>query len=264
MRLLVRGQARSGTSMLAQLLHIEPEVCITHELLLYDALMHRDTTGPFLNVVCNQINKHRHKWRVSSDYVGEQDVVEQLREAIPIDFGKRDALLMAEKILYQGNRIFGDKIPRSFGSAAVSAMMHLNLDFALMYIHRDGRDVCASKFRYATVEHQTNFRWAEANVKKASAEWAAGLKQWEDFHNIYMDSVPILVLKFEDIVNDQEVQAEKIASFLDIDPALVLAQFKEVVGKAPPNIGYYKEWIPEWEKMFTDEAKESLERYGYK
>jgi hypothetical protein len=147
---------------------------------------------------------------------------------------------------------FGDKQARP---NVLLKMYELGIDYKLIAIYRDGRDVAASGSR-----HKRGLAppWSNNPVENADS-WA---KIFEILLAVLekLDPNMYVLIKFEDYILEPDKNFKMMGELLGIAPS----EFnKKMFKKDKAHIGYYSKWCPDWEQTFTDRSKAMLKRLGY-
>ena len=230
-KFFIFGHARSGTTLLARLVRLHPEVHCNWQA-------HFFTREPFLTSLVASPETADWLARKSNRWNGGRDLSPLVLRAAADMILERDAARA-------GKRIVGDKSPSSLiHGQAVRDMAAVYPDAALVYIVRDGRDVLISeRFRnfvedskYLTAEDKrivaalktdqapfTDGRrsiFTEAFIRRAAAGWVANLKETEDEgKRLYGDRY--FSLRYEDVLATPLIELQKLWDFLgaQVDPS---------------------------------------------
>lgn len=141
-----------------------------------------------------------------------------------------------------------------------------------IYLIRDGRAVFNSKKN--SLQSKTGEPF-ETNPRKAALQWMEAILDYEQISSEYPEDT--LLVKYEDLVSDQERILEDIRQFLGIEKLVNsgthyniperYGNLHENVSKKP-NAGFAYKWKQQLEKdeinTFNDIAGEYLAYYGYK
>lgn len=234
MRLLITCKSRSGSTLFQGILNHHPDCKIEMEKFIYRA--DREMEG-------NIMKKP------------------SLMRALP-----PEKQLEAETRIL-GNtsnyKVFGDKKNCTF------ILDKIVKPFRVIYLIRDGRDVVSSEKR------KKSSRWtiAEKSVRNLSKDWAFEVKYWLENRHKYDQ----LTIKFEDLIHEPEKTWSHVADFLGISYESLIKEHnavitskgdrngyhKSVKQSGDSHIGYYKQWIPDWEKEFHPSAIEILQETKY-
>jgi hypothetical protein len=223
-KFFIFGHARSGTTLLARLLRLHPEVHCNWQA-------HFFTREPFLKSLVDAPEAGEWLGRKSNRWNGGRDLSPLVLRAAADFILERDAAK-------EGKRIVGDKSPSSLiHGQAVRDMHAVYPDAALVYIVRDGRDVLISeRFRnfvedskYLTGEDkntiaalktdQTPFTdgrrsiFTEAFIRRAAAGWVANLAETEaEGRRLYGERY--FSLRYEDLLATPFAELQKLWAFL--------------------------------------------------
>lgn len=265
MRILLRGQPRSGTSILAAILTREPEMFVSYELQLYDNVfrMNKDNTDAlkdFAERLKGNHAKRMEKYGIPMDY---DAIISSLNNKVHNNINKKDLMLLFEQELF-GDRfeVIGDKVPQPPNPHRINAMLREGIDFKLIYIYRDGRDVVASKYRHKVATNIDPY-WATTDIRQASDVWVNKMMQWDLFYDDYKDKIPILVIRFEDIIDDRDKIVKQLSDFIEVDEDTINKNIEDKFSDKTSHRGYYQKWIPNWEEHFVPPAKMYLKKLGY-
>lgn len=141
-----------------------------------------------------------------------------------------------------------------------------------IYLIRDGRAVFNSKKN--SLQSKTGEPF-ETNPRKAALQWMEAIQDYEQISSEYPEDT--LLVKYEDLVSDQECILEDIRQFLGIEKLVNsgihyniperYGNLHENVSKKP-NARFAYKWEQQLEKdeinTFNDIAGEYLAYYGYK
>ncbi|MEI6291066.1 MAG: sulfotransferase [Chloroflexota bacterium] len=223
-KFFILGHARSGTTLLARLVRLHPEVhCnwqahfFTREPFL-KSLVSNPETAEWLGRKSNRWNLGRDLspliMRVSADFILERDAAREKK------------------------RIVGDKSPSSLiHGQAVRDMAAIYPDASLVYIVRDGRDVLISeRFRnfiedskFLSVEDKRIIEdlkrdqkpfldgsrsiFTDTFLRRAAAGWAANLQETdEEASRLYEKKY--LAIRYEDLLSKPYPEMNKLWRFL--------------------------------------------------
>ena len=292
-KFFIFGHARSGTTLLARLARLHPEVHCNWQA-------HFFTREPFLKSLVNTSEAAEWLSRKSNRWNGGRDLSPLVLRAAADMILERDAAR-------EGKRIVGDKSPSSLiHGQAVRDMAAVYPDASLIYIVRDGRDVIISErcrnfiedSKYLTGEDkriiaalkvdQTPFTdgrrsiFTETFVRRAAAGWVANLTETEaEGKRLYGERY--FSLRYEDVLTNPYAEIQKLWAFLGATVGLHLeAAVKDELSSNPDE-----EWqarrnesiasfLPKghagnWRQMFTardkqlfkETAGEMLVKWGY-
>ena len=90
------------------------------------------------------------------------------------------------------------------------------------------------------------------------------MNTWRQYKRKYESKVPIMELKFEDFLDNRGWAVGKLARFTGVDEKIIAENTNKLFKDGKHHRGYYKEWIPDWQSKFSDEAKRTLSTMGYK
>jgi hypothetical protein len=155
-KFFIYGHARSGTTLLARLVRLHPDVHCNYQAHFFtrapllQALVADQEVGAWLSRRSNRWNHGRDLspvvLRAAADYIME-------REARPL-----------------GKRIVGDKSPSSLlDGEAVGLMHNIYPDGSLVFIVRDGRDTALSHRFQAFIDNPQSLSAEDASIRQAFA-----------------------------------------------------------------------------------------------
>lgn len=292
-KFFIFGHARSGTTLLARLARLHPEVHCNWQA-------HFFTREPFLKSLVNTSAATEWLARKSNRWNGGRDLSPLVLRAAADMILERDAVKA-------GKRIVGDKSPSSLiHGQAVRDMAAVYPDASLVYIVRDGRDVLISeRFRnfvedskYLTGEDKrivsalqtdqapfTDGRrsiFTEAFIRRAAVGWVANLKETDDEgRRLYGERY--FSLRYEDLLAAPFTEMQKLWAFLGVEtePTLQLAIQDELASnpdeewqaRRKESIASFlpKGHAGNWRNIFTQHdrqifkevASETLVKWGY-
>ncbi len=237
-KFFIFGHARSGTTLLARLARLHPEIHCNWQA-------HFFTREPFLKSLVDSPEAAEWLARKSNRWNGGRDLSPVVLRAVADFVLERDAV----KAGRASASIVGDKSPSSLiHGQAVRDMASVYPDASLVYIVRDGRDVLISeRFRnfvedskYLTGEDkrivaalqadQTPFTdgrrsiFTEAFMRRAAAGWVANLTETEaEGRRLYGERY--FSLRYEDVLTAPFAEMQKLWAFLGVEtePTLQLA-----------------------------------------
>jgi len=277
-KFFIFGHARSGTTLLARLVRLHPEVHCNWQA-------HFFTREPFLKSLVDTPQAAEWLTRKSNRWNGAGDLSPLILRAAADFILERDAAK-------EGKRIVGDKSPSSLiHGQAVRDMAAVYPDASLIYIVRDGRDVLISeRFRnfvedskYLTAEDKaiiaalkadpapfTDGRrsiFSEAFMRRAAAGWVANLTETEaEGRRLYGERY--FSLRYKDLLAAPFAEMQKLWTFLgaQADPALDMAIQDELASnpdeewqaRRNESIASFlpKGQIGNWRNIFTERDKQ--------
>jgi hypothetical protein len=288
------GHARSGTTLLARLIRVHPDVHCNYQA-------HFFTRPPYLTSLLNDpeavawLRRRNNRWNQGGDPSGEI-----LRVAA--DY------LMEREGRSLNKRIVGDKSPSNMANGdAVRRLHDLYPDARLITIVRDGRDVAVSHQMQAFVDDVDELNAGQRRIRKdllrdpeafrasgaslfGSTDLQRRARLWasnvEDTERLGRDLLRdrFLQIRYEDLVASPLSVISEVWAFLGVDPRFegaeaavnaarqenpdadwqkktlpVLAQW---VSKGGP--GAWREWFNPLDRtVFDAEAGHLLARLGY-
>lgn len=250
-RLILTGSSRCGTTITRHILSEHPDIYLTNELRLYwRTLLNKDP-----NIYFNYIKKMMVKGNNYSKL--PKNFSKKLFNEICSSF-KDDTILnrilSAEKGIFMNPpRYFGDK---GVNLSVLDRFFEINLDFKLIFIYRDGRDVAYSGFRQ--LKDRTEPPWSN-DMPKNALHWAKkinGLLKRQEKNNW-------LAIKFEDYIENPDKNINKVADYLEIDSAPLFMARDRFINNKTSHIGYYKKGWPNWQTECPQQAINVLKKLGY-
>lgn len=292
-KFFIFGHARSGTTLLARLARLHPEVHCNWQA-------HFFTREPFLKSLVDSPEAAEWLSRKSNRWNGGRDLSPLVLRATADFILERDAAR-------EGKRIVGDKSPSSLiHGQAVRDMAAVYPDARLVYIVRDGRDVLISeRFRnfvedskYLTAEDKrivadlkvdqspfTDGRrsiFTETFIRRAAAGWVANLTETDaEGRRLYGERY--FSMRYEDLLSVPFAEMQKLWAFLGaMADASLEAAVKDEMASNPDETWQAKRnesiasFLPKghagnWHHIFTERdrklfneiAGETLIKWGY-
>ena len=231
-KFFILGHARSGTTLLARLVRLHPEIHCNWQA-------HFFTREPFLKSLVDSPEAAEWLGRKSNRW-------NQGRDLSPLVLRASADFILERDAARAGKRIVGDKSPSSLiHGQAVRDMAAVYPDASLIYIVRDGRDVLISeRFRnfvedskFLTAEDRkiivalqvdqkpfTDGRrsiFTEAFIRRAAAGWVANLEETEaEGRRLYGGRY--FAMRYEDLLATPFDEMQKLWQFLgvNVDSAL--------------------------------------------
>jgi LPS sulfotransferase NodH len=279
-KFFILGHARSGTTLLARLIRLHPEVHCNWQA-------HFFTREPFLKSLVDSPEAAEWLTRKSNRWNHGHDLSPLVLRTFADFILERDAAS-------EGKRIVGDKSPSSLiHGQAVRDMVAIYPDAALIYIVRDGRDVLISeRFRnfvedskFLTAEDKriiaalkvdqapfTDGRrsiFTEAFIRRSAEGWVANLAETEAEGKRLYDK-RFFALRYEDLLAAPFAEMQKLWQFLGVtgEPGLETAVKAELASnpdeewqaKRNDSIASFlpKGKAGNWRNMFTQHDRENF------
>jgi hypothetical protein len=263
-KIIIQGSSRCGTTITRDILSAHPKIWLTNELRVFcdknpskrviGPCLYADTAEEYFTALKDKVIKGEgpeyHKFPPGFDF---NKMVELCLAHLKEDTleGRLDAVLsaLAGKNDFEW---FGDKQARL---NVLIKMYELGINYKLIVIYRDGRDVAASGVRH---KRGLSPPWSNNPVENAD-HWATVFE--EQFPVLEkIDPSMYVLIRFEDYILKPDKNFELIGELLGVDPN----EFdKTMFNKAEAHMGYYTKWCPDWEQTFTDRSKAMLKRLGY-
>lgn len=293
-KFFIFGHARSGTTLLARLIRVHPEVHCNWQA-------HFFTRRPFLSSLVSDPEVNEWLTRRSNRWNRGQDLSPIVMRAVSDFILEREAARV-------GKTVVGDKSPNNLvHGKAVHLLAEIYPDAKLIFIVRDGRDAVIShqiqKFidlpdqlnaeeitiRQSLTKDPQGFLsknksiFPAGSLQEAANNWVNNITETNHLgKKIYAES--FLSLQFEDIVDQPYFQLKRIWNFLGVDteiPDLEEAMIKELSDN--PDADWQREKQREvakfiqkglpgsWRDIFTEKdrkifkefAGETLVEWGY-
>jgi hypothetical protein len=280
-KFFVFGHARSGTTLLARLIRVHPDVHCNWQA-------HFFTRPPLLSGIL--ADKKFETWlaRPSNRWNRGRDLSPVALRAMSDYILERDAVR-------EGKSVVGDKSPNVLLSGdAVREMHRIYPDGSLIYIVRDGRDTLIShrfqnfidgpqflkktdlKLRDAFTTDPEAFLLGKSSVftseslSHMAASWAENVTQTDQLgHQLYGDRY--FSLRYEDLLARPYEMLSKVWSFLGVNPETLETKVAEEMSKNP-DAEWQGEKAPElasalekgkrgsWKQLFTQSDKEAFKK----
>lgn len=292
-KFFILGHARSGTTLLARLVRLHPEVHCNWQA-------HFFTREPFLKSLVDTPEAAEWLTRKSNRWNHGRDLSPLVLRAAADFLLERDAAR-------EGKHIVGDKSPSSLiHGQAVRDMAAVYPDAALVYIVRDGRDVLISE-RFRTFVEDSKFLTGEDKriiaalkveqtpftdgrrsiftgdfIRRAAAGWVANLTETEsEGKRLY--GARYFALRYEDLLKTPFAEMGRLWQFLgasagsDLEAAVTteLASNPDEEWQAKRN-DLIASFLPKgkagnWRNMFTKQDQQcfkevagaALVKWGY-
>lgn len=292
-KFFIFGHARSGTTLLARLIRLHPEIHCNWQA-------HFFTRPPFLKSLVDSPEIQEWLTRRSNRWNQGRDLSPLILRAVADVIMEREA----EQV---GKRIVGDKSPSSLiHGQAVRDLHAVYPDASLIYIVRDGRDVAISeRFRnfvedsqYLSAEdHQIlealkgnpqpfargeRSIFTEAALRRLASSWVENLRETET-EGGRLFGERFFTLRYEDLLADPFQEMTRLWEFLGVKVSPELAGLIAQEMASNPDEewqarrkGEIASFLPKgqagnWQRLFTERdralfgeiAGEMLKRWGY-
>lgn len=278
-KFFIIGHARSGTTLLARLVRVHPDVHCNWQA-------HFFTRPPLLSSIL--ADKKYESWlsRPSNRWNRGRDLSPIALRAMSDYILERDAIQV-------GKTIVGDKSPNVLmGGEAVREMHSIYPDALLIYIVRDGRDTLIShrfqnfidgpqflskadlKLRDAFAADPESFLSGKRSIftpealKNMANSWAGNVRGTDQLgHQLYGDKY--FSLRYEDLLARPYEMLSKVWVFLGVNPDTLEPKVAEEIAKNP-DAEWQSEKAPElasalekgrrgsWKQLFTNGDKETF------
>lgn len=293
-KFFIFGHARSGTTLLARLIRVHPDVHCNWQA-------HFFTRSPFLHSLVS--NEQVREWlsRRSNRWNRGRDLSPVVLRVVA-DF-------IMEREAHQWNKkIVGDKSPNNLTNAeAVERLHHIYPDAFLIYIIRDGRDAVLShrvqsfidledrltaedrRIRKRFMQSPLTFiegkesLFGSSTIRAMAKAWSQNVTQTDDYGKTLFAN-RYYALRFEDLLDQPWETMRSIWEFLgaeandaELKAALLqeLSRNPDAEWQASKSI-QIAQWLPKgqggtWRKVFTPQdrtifwevAGKTLEAWGY-
>lgn len=227
-KFFIFGHARSGTTLLARLIRLHPQVHCNWQA-------HFFTRPPFLTSLVADPE-------IAAWFSRENNRWNRGRDLSPLVLRAASDFIMERDARKGGKRIVGDKSPNNFSNGEAVRLLHLIYpDSRLIFMIRDGRDVVASHRLQAFIDPPQKIDRADRSIQKAlmrdpqpflngrrslfaektlrrSAEnWARNVTE-TDAQAQKLFGKQYLSLRYEDLLQAPFERMQSIWAFLGADP----------------------------------------------
>jgi hypothetical protein len=275
-KFFVFGHARSGTTLLARLIRVHPDVHCNWQA-------HFFTRPPLLSGILADQKFEAWLARPSNRWNRGRDLSPVALRAMSDYILERDAMRV-------GKSIVGDKSPNVIlGGQAVREMHRIYPDASLIYIVRDGRDTLVShrfqnfidgpqfltaadlKLRDAFTRNPDSFLSGKQSVftpqalENMAESWANNVTQTDQLgHQLYGDRY--FSLRYEDLLARPYEMLSKVWTFLGVNPETLEPRVLEEMAQNP-DAAWQSEKAPElaaalkkgssgsWKELFIEADK---------
>ena len=249
-RLFLLGFGRSGTSVTRHVLSSLPSSKILHEVNLYTKVLRASNIQEYKMGIANKLVPNRRP-SLTAGMVGSK-FKQRFTLLHKPSQNKLDWILSAEKALFDNRYDFiGNKF--ACQGSSLPDLVHLEqlgLDFTYVYIYRDVRDVCSSRYK----------RWGHSPVK-TSKKWSRNIHNWRRLQQQL--NGPSMEIKFERLVKAPVGMGREIAKFLSVDYNDVSHAISVCVDRQTSNIGEHKKYKINLRDLHPEAINTALE-LGYK
>jgi hypothetical protein len=228
-KFFIFGHARSGTTLLARLVRVHPEVHCNYQA-------HFFTRPPLLQSlvadpeVGQWLARRSNRWN-------------QGRDLSPLVLRAAADFIMEREALAQGKSIVGDKSPSSLLDGEAVRLLHqVYPDARLIFIVRDGRDTAISHRFQAFIDNPQSLGRADLQIREqfandpgpfqkgersiftptvlrqAAQGWVHNLTETDRMgHELFGDRY--LSLRYEDLLQTPAIEMKRVWAFLGADVA---------------------------------------------
>ena len=229
-KFFVFGHARSGTTLLARLLRVHPEVYCNWQA-------HFFTRKPFLESLVSSpearewLSRRSNRWNRGEDFS-------------PLAIRAVSDFMLEREARREGKTIVGDKSPNSLvDGEAVKQMYAVYPDGRLIYIVRDGRDTAISHRFQAFIDSPQHLSLQDIAIRddfaadpepffqgkrsiftpnglrKAAENWARNVEETDALgKTLYPEHY--LSLRYEDLLEKPYLTMQRVWNFLEVDSTL--------------------------------------------
>lgn len=243
-RLILTGPSRCGTTISSKLLTAHKDVYVTNEVRTY---MFLDRPN-YKEALYKNIVTRGGALNLPPDFSAAT------LKNIPNNVTLKEQLLRIEEEMFGDNYLFfGDK---GIFSGGAKTLNNMDLEFKLILIHRDPRDVVRSVKRHFPHSH---FGYNTNNTREIADIWA----DWFlDMERVGQDlATDYIIMKFEDYIDNPGLNGEKINNFLNIEGMIECEQ--ATISLKSTHKGYYADLNEDWSKEFSDKTKNLMTRLNY-
>ncbi|MBX3048352.1 MAG: sulfotransferase [Anaerolineales bacterium] len=276
-KFFIFGHARSGTTLLARLVRVHPDVHCNWQA-------HFFTRPPLLSGIL--ADKKYEDWLARRSNRWNRG-----RDMSPVALRAMSDYILERDALREGKRVVGDKSPNVLlGGKAVSEMHRLYPDGSLINIVRDGRDTLIShrfqnfidgvqflnkadlKLRDEFAKNPEPFFAGERSVftpqavKNMAKSWAENVSETDKLgHQLY--GARYFSLRYEDLLARPYEMLSKLWSFLGVNPDTMEARVQAEMGENP-DADWQSQKAPDlaallekgkrgsWKQLFTERDKQ--------
>ena len=262
-KFFIFGHARSGTTILARLIRLHPDVACNWQA-------HFFTRPPLLKRLVMDVDVERWLSRRSNRWNGGRDLS-------PLVLRASADIIMERWARQEGAKVVGDKSPSGLMNGdAVSLLHDVYPDARLIFIVRDGRDTVLShrfqafidapqhlskqdlKIRASFAEDPAPFFAKEKSIftsqglRKEVQGWVKNVIETEEAGKALFGS-DYLSLRYEDLIKEPQETMERIWEFLGVDKT-----FQGVEEAIDSEMGVNLD--EQWQKEKAKEIAEPLKK----
>ncbi len=229
-KFFIFGHARSGTTLLARLVRLHPEVHCNYQA-------HFFTRTPLLEALVDRPEIESWLSRRSNRWNGGRDLS-------PLVLRAAADIILEREAMRENKRIVGDKSPNSLlDGRAVQLMNKVYPDARLLFIVRDGRDTVVSHRIQAFIDSPQHLSaedlqireafsrdpapfmagqrslFTEKGLRKAADGWVKNLVE-TDAEGKRLYDERYLSLRYENLLEAPLAEMERVWAFLTVDSSL--------------------------------------------
>lgn len=277
-KFFIFGHARSGTTLLARLIRVHPDVHCNYQA-------HFFTRSPLLQSLVDRPE-------IESWLVRRSNRWNHGKDLSPLVLRAAADFILEREALQQSKTIVGDKSPNSLlDGQAVQLMYKVYPDAKLIFIVRDGRDTAVShrfqafidspqhltaddlQIRAAFAKNSDVFIngsrsiFTEQGIRTAAESWIRNLNETK-VEGIRLYNDEFLTLRYEDLLSQPFKEMQRIWSFLGADTSItVLPEFVANEMRENPDADWQQEKASEiasplqkgkhgsWQEFFTSQDR---------
>lgn len=277
-KFFIFGHARSGTTLLARLIRVHPDVHCNYQA-------HFFTRSPLLQSLVDRPE-------IESWLVRRSNRWNHGKDLSPLVLRAAADFILEREALQQNKTIVGDKSPNSLlDGQAVQLMYKVYPDAKLIFIVRDGRDTAVShrfqafidspqhltaddlQIRAAFAKNSDVFIngsrsiFTEQGIRTAAESWIHNLNETK-VEGIRLYNDEFLTLRYEDLLSQPFKEMQRIWAFLGADPSITeLSEFVANEMRENPDADWQQEKASEiasplqkgkhgsWQEFFTSQDR---------
>jgi len=261
MRLILCGSSRSGTTITMKMLNSHPEIHITNEgRAFWRSCVDKPNAKEYFEAIQRRWNRRDHAYRRPPKGFDSSKIVEIGMKNLKSDDLDGRTQAYCDAINIENWKYTGDK---GADPEVLIRMCEEGLDFHLIWIHRDGRDVAHSGFRRGV-------RALRRGVKRPppwSDKYSENANLWSGRVLRFLDNIEkfrhcnYTIIRLEDYVDHPGKIGKEIDRFLGIKEMETIE--KAMIDPRRINKGYGTRAHPDWRNHFTKEGKRALAMLGY-
>lgn len=249
--LFLCGFPSGGTDLLKTILNAHPNIYISSEMpFIYDLYRY----GYDKNVRFSS-KEDLERFRELLIKLDLWKNLQNLTETINVDESAPKSIQEVLRIWFTDRQeiVWGNKTPQN--TENMQNLSELFPEGKFIFIVRDVREICLSWKR----------KWGK-DIRLCSVKWNHRMRMGKDFADKNPDKV--LVIKFEDLVNDTRGTCHKMTDFLGISYSDNMENHYEFVGekfdgKANYGAPIIKENVNKWKNLFSEKQIREIEQLAF-